>query len=156
MYGLLFHNRHCKVISLDDADSLYTNMTILGLLRSALWGTGEARTVTYPSSQLVGLPSSFEFDSRIIFTANTISKRNEAFNAVLSRVDVFELTATNNEVTELMRGMATKGHGSLTPSLCSEVVEFIAKAGGSRQLSLRLFDSAMKKVMDAVNGGAAD
>jgi hypothetical protein len=156
LYGLLFHNRQGKVIWLDDADSLYTNMAILGLLRSALWGTGEARTVTYLSSQLEGLPSSFEFDSSIIFTANTIPKRNEAFKAVLSRVDVFELTATNEEVLEVMRVMATKGHGVLSPSLCRDVVEFIAKAGGSRQLSLRLFDSAMKKVEYAVNGGAAD
>lgn len=156
LYGLLFHNRQGKVIWLDDADSLYTNMAILGLLRSALWGTGETRTVTYLSSQLEGLPSSFEFDSRIIFTANSIPKRNEAFKAVLSRVDVYELAATNDEVLEVMRGMAAKGHGTLAPALCCEVVEFIAKAGGNRQLSLRLFDSAMKKVEYAVSGGTAD
>lgn len=156
LYALLHQNRSGKVIWLDDADSLYSNMAILGLLRSALWGTSEGRVVTYLSSQLEGLPSSFEFDSRIIFTANTIPKRNEAFRAVLSRVDVFELTATNEEVVEVMRVMAARGHGSLTPSLCSEVVEFIAKAGGTRQLSLRLFDSALKKVEYALTTRAAD
>jgi hypothetical protein len=109
LYGLLHHNRSGKVMWLDDADSLYANMAILGLLRSALWGTGEGRVVTYLSSQLEGLPSSFEFDSRIDFTANTHPKRNEAFKAVLSRVDVFELTATNEEVVEVMRVMAAKG-----------------------------------------------
>ncbi|MFO0824805.1 MAG: hypothetical protein U0792_17085 [Gemmataceae bacterium] len=31
-YGLLHHNRSGKVIWLDDADSLYANMAILGLL----------------------------------------------------------------------------------------------------------------------------
>jgi hypothetical protein len=80
----MFHNREGKVLWLDDADSLYANMAILGLLRSALWGMGEARTVTYLSSQLEGLPSSFKFDSRIIFTSNSIPKRNGAFKAVLS------------------------------------------------------------------------
>ena len=55
-----------------------------------------------------------------------------------------------------MRGMSAKGHGTLAPALCSEVVEFIAKAGGTRQLSLRMFDSAMKKVEYAVSGGTAD
>ncbi len=156
LYGLMYHNRQDRVIWLDDADGLYTNMTVLGLLRSALWGTDEGRVVTYLSSQLDGLPPSFEFDSRIIFTSNTFPKRNEAFKAVLSRVDVFELTATNAEVLEVMRAMAAKGHGSLTPRQCLEVVSFIEKAGGSRQLSLRLFESAMKKTEYALAGGTAD
>ena len=156
LYGLLFHNRKGKIVWLDDADGLYSNMAVLGLLRSALWGTEEGRTVTYLSSQLEGLPSSFEFDSRIIFTSNTFPKRNEAFRAVLSRVDVFELKATNEEVLEVMRVMAAKGHGSLSPAVCREVVEFIARASGSRQLSLRLFDSAMKKVEYALNSGTAE
>lgn len=156
LYALLHQHREGKVIWLDDADTLYSNMVVLGLLRSALWSTGEGRVVTYLSSQLEGLPPSFEFDSRIVFTANSFPKRNAAFLAVLSRVDVFELTATNGEVLEVMRGMAAKGYGSLSPSVCSDVVEFIARTGGTRQLSLRLFDSAMKKVEYAQGGGTAD
>ena len=38
LYGLLYHHREGQVIWLDDADTLYTNMVVLGLLRSALWG----------------------------------------------------------------------------------------------------------------------
>jgi hypothetical protein len=154
LYGLLYHHRDSKVIWLDDCDTLYTNMSVLGLLRSALWGTDDGRTVTYMSSQLEGLPSSFEFKSRLIFTSNSFPKRNAAFLAVLSRVDVYELTATNDEVLEVMRVMAAKGYGSLSPSVCGEVVDFIAKSGGTRQLSLRLFESAMKKVEYAVSGAA--
>jgi hypothetical protein len=156
LYGLLHHNRDGKVIWLDDADTLYQNMVVLGLLRSALWGTDDVRTVTYLSSQLEGLPSSFEFNSRLVFTSNTFPRKNAAFLAVLSRVDVFELTATNDEVLEVMRVMASKGYGSLSPALCGEVIEFVAKSGGTRQLSLRLFDSAMKKVEYALDGGTAD
>ncbi len=131
-------------------------MVVLGLLRSALWGTDDGRTVTYLSSQLEGLPSSFEFNSRLVFTSNTFPRKNAAFLAVLSRVDVFELTANNEDVLAQMRVMAEKGYGTLSPSVCAEVVEFIAKSGGTRQLSLRLFASAMKKVEYAMTGDTAD
>src|SRR5690606_39877475 len=63
----------------------------------ALWGQGQ-RIITYGSSQLPKeLPPSFEFSSRVIFAANVIPK-NDAFKAVLSRCDQFELSASNEEV----------------------------------------------------------
>src|SRR5215469_12082953 len=122
-------------------------MAVLGLLRSALWGQAEGRIVTYTSTQLEELPNRFVCGGRIIFCANTFPRRNEAFKAVLSRVDCFELTASNEEILELMRAMAAKGYGSLTSDQCQEVVHFIAKAGGTRQLSMRLYEPSMKKVV---------
>ena len=107
---------------------------------------GEGRVVTYTSTQLAGLPGRFEFHSRIVFTANSYPRRNEAFRVVLSRVDVLELTATNDEVLELMEVMARRGFAGLSPAMCREVVEFIRKAGGSRQLSMRLNEPSMRKV----------
>jgi hypothetical protein len=41
LYAALFHNRADAVIWLDDADSIYTSMPVLGLLRSAV-GPGRA------------------------------------------------------------------------------------------------------------------
>lgn len=153
LYTTMFHHRKDAVIWMDDADACYTNLPILGLLRSALWGQGE-RVVTYTSSQLQGVPSSFPFTSRVICTANVVPKRNEPFRAVLSRVDVFELTASNDDVLELMRAMAAKGFNDVTPATCREVVEFVARAGGSRPLSVRLFESSMRKVEYALQTGA--
>lgn len=152
LYSTMYQNRKDAVLWLDDADAVYVNLPILGLLRSALWGQG-ARTVTYTSSQLQDLPSSFEFTSRIICTANVVPKRNEPFRAVLSRVDVFELAASNEDVLELMRSMAEKGYSKLPPATCREVVDFIGRAGGSRQLSVRLFESSMRKVEYATGTG---
>lgn len=148
LYTTLFHHRKDAVLWLDDADSIFPNMAILGLLRSALWGQGE-RTVTYTSSQLQGVPASFTFDSRIIFCSNVIPRRNEAFRAMLSRVDVYEITATNAEIIEQMKAWAAKGFGTLSPGRCLDVVAFIEKAGGSRQLSLRLYEPSMRKVIYA-------
>ena len=146
LYVALFHNRVDACIWLDDCDSIYQNMAVLGLLRSALWGQKEGRVVTYTSTQLANVPNRFVFEGQIIFCANTFPKRNEAFKAVLSRVDVFELSATNEEVLELMRTMALNGFNKLSPKRCLQVVEFIAKAGGTRQLSMRLYEPSMKKV----------
>lgn len=154
LYIAMFRNRKDAVLWMDDADSCYTSLPILGLLRSALWGQGE-RIVTYTStsSQLQGVPSSFPFTSSVICTANVIPRRSEPFRAVLSRVDVFELTATNEDVVELMRSMAAKGFNKLPPATCGEVVDFIAKAGGSRQLSVRLYESSLRKMEYAVDTG---
>ena len=77
LYATLFHHRTGKVIWLDDCDGLYHDLKILGILRSALWGQN-GRVITYSSSQLGDLPSSFEFESRLIMTANTIPKKNHA------------------------------------------------------------------------------
>ena len=41
-------------------------------------------------SQLDDLPGSFMFESRLVFCANVIPRRNDAFKAVLSRCDIFE------------------------------------------------------------------
>jgi len=152
LYRLLFVHRKNRVIWLDDSDSIFTNLNILGLLRSALWGQGE-RLVTYASSQLDDLPSQFVFDSRIVICGNVLPRKNPAFNAVLSRIDVFHLSATNEEIIEQMRLLAVKGYHALTPEQCGEVVEFISESGGTRQLSMRLYEPSLKKVEYALRTG---
>jgi hypothetical protein len=149
LFQKLYDNRNGRIIFLDDADSAYSNMAILGLLRSALWGQGR-RIVTYSSTQLPdNLPSSFEFAGRIIFCANKIPQKNEAFKAVLSRVDTFHLTATNDELIELMRSLAQTGYQSLSSDQCYEVVDFIEDYAATTQLSMRLYEPSLKKVLYA-------
>ena len=107
LYATLFQYREDQVIFLDDVDSIFGSMAHLGLLRSALWGT--PRIVTYGSSQLPSdLPPRFETTSRFIFAANVIPQKNDAFKAVLSRCDIFELSASNEEVLELMRCISSR------------------------------------------------
>ena len=98
-------------------------MSHLGLLRSALWG--DPRIVTYGSSQLDDFPGSFIFESRLIFSGNVIPTRNDAFKAVLSRCDIFQLDATQEEIVDLMRRVLRHGYETLTPEDCQEVVDFI-------------------------------
>ncbi|WP_145108823.1 hypothetical protein [Gimesia panareensis] len=129
---------------------MYSSMPHLGLLRSALWGN--PRIVTYNSSQLSNLPSSFEFTSRVIFAANVIPK-NDAFKAVLSRCDQFELSATNGEVIEMMRNLSSQGFHGVTPEECESVIDYIDANAEDRQLSLRLLGPSLRKLKYARDEG---
>lgn len=152
LYTTLFRFRGEEVIFFDDCDSMYSSMPHLGLLRSCLWGS--PRTVCYGSSQLPdGLPSSFETTARFIFAANVVPRRNDAFKAVLSRCDIFELSATNLEVTDLMRSVSANGFHNLTPEDCGMVIDFIAENADDRQLSMRLLGPSLKKLLYARGEG---
>ena len=114
--------------------------------KTALWGF--PRVVTYGSSQLPNdLPPSFETTARFIFAANVIPKKNDAFKAVLSRCDIFELSATNEEVVEMMRAVAANGFHRLSPEDCRMVIDFIAENSDDRQLSLRLLGPSLRKLL---------
>lgn len=152
LFGVLYQHRDEAVVFFDDCDSMYSSMAHLGLLRSALWGS--PRIVTYGSSQLPSdLPPSFEFTSRCIFAANVIPSKNDAFKAVLSRCDIFELSATNDEIIDLMRSVSAKGFYGVTPDDCSMVIDFIAENSEDRQLSMRLLGPSLRKLQYARTEG---
>jgi hypothetical protein len=150
LYGILYQHRDDDVIVFDDVDSMFGSMSHLGLLRSALWGS--PRIVTYNSSQLRDLPSKYEFSSRIVFAANVIPK-NDAFKAVLSRCDIFELSATNEEVIDLMRSVSVSGFNGITPHECQTIISFIAENSEDRQLSMRLLGPSIRKFQYAKTEG---
>ncbi len=151
LYATFYHNRSGKVVFFDDVDSIFGSMSHLGLLRAALWG--DPRIVTYGSSQLDDLPGSFIFENRIIFSGNVIPRRNDAFKAVLSRCDIFQLDATQEEVIDLMRSVASAGYETLTPDDCQDVVSFIEQNGDDRAISLRLLEPSFRKVIYARSEG---
>ena len=147
LYRTLFQNQHDEILYLDDMDGIFSNLQILGILRSALWGGKGHRLITYGSTQLPDdLPPWFPFSSGIIFSSNTIPRKNKAFEALLSRVDVFQLEATNEEVIEQMRHLATQGYGMLSPAQCHEVIDFIDSYAGTRRLSMRLYEPSLAKL----------
>jgi hypothetical protein len=148
LYSTLYQYKEEQTIFFDDVDSMFSSMAHLGLLRSALWGT--PRVVTYGSSQLPSeLPPRFETTSRFIFAANVIPKKNDAFKAVLSRCDIFELSATNEEVLELMRCISAKGFRDLTPEDCQMVIDYIGENSDDRQISVRLLAPSLRKLQYA-------
>ena len=152
LYSTLFLYKDETVLFFDDIDGSFSSMAHLGLWRSCLWG--QPRIVTYNSSQLPSdLPPSFEFSSRCIFAANVIPKRNDAFKAMLSRCDVFELSATNEEVVDLMRSVSAQGFRGLTPDDCNMVIDFMAENSEGRELSMRLLGPSLRKLQYARANG---
>jgi hypothetical protein len=152
LYGMLFLYRDEQVIFFDDVDSIFSSMPHLGLLRSALWG--HPRIITYGSSQLPSnLPPQFEFTSRCIFSANVIPGKNDAFKAVLSRCDIFELAATNEEVLDLMRCVSAAGFHNISSEDCSMVIDYIADNAEDHQLSMRLLTPSLRKLQYARSEG---
>ncbi len=148
MYTTLYEHPK-SVVFLDDCDAMFRILPALGILRSALWeGEKGSRLVNYNSSALK-IPSSFRFEGRVVFAVNTQPTRNHAFNAVLSRVDQFELSASNEEVLEMMRRLAAQGFEGLTPIECQEVVDFVSEFSATRELSLRLLEPSFRKVIYA-------
>ena len=53
--------------------------------------------------------------------------KNDAFKAVLSRCDIYELSATNEEVLDLMRSVSAKGFHGLSVEDCAMVIDFIRR-----------------------------
>lgn len=147
LYGILYQYKDDAVLFFDDVDSMFSSMAHLGLLRSALWGN--PRIVTYGSSQLKDLPPRFDFSSRCIFAANVIPSKNAAFSAVLSRCDIFELSATNGEVLDLMRCVAANGYRGITPDQASMIIDFIGDHCQDREISMRLLGPSLRKYMYA-------
>ncbi len=147
LFSTLYKHRDDEIIFFDDVDSMFSSMPHLGLLRSALWGN--PRIVTYNSSQLSDLPSSFEFTSRCIFAVNVIPRKNDAFRAVLTRCDQFELSATNEEVIDLMRSVSANGFNRLSPDDCGMVIDYIEQHSADHQLSMRLLGPSLRKLLYA-------
>lgn len=151
LYTLLWQHRDEEILFFDDVDSMFSSMPHLGLLRSALWGS--PRVVTYSSSQQNGVPQSFETSARFLFAANVVPRKNDAFKAVLSRCDIFELSASNEEVIEMMRSLASNGFHGITADECETVIDYIGEHSEDRQLSLRLLGPSLRKVRYAREAG---
>ncbi len=72
--------------------------------------------------------------------------KSDAFKAVLSRCDQFQLSATNEEVIDLMRSLSVNGFNRLSPEDCSMVIDFIEQHSADHQLSMRLLGPSLRKL----------
>jgi hypothetical protein len=73
--------------------------------------------------------------------------KNDAFKAVLPRVDIFSFDASQEEVSELMRWVASTGFESVSPNDCLEVADFIEPNGDDRAISMRLLEPSFRTVL---------
>lgn len=143
LHQILFQNQQDEIILLDTWE--YWSFEFLQMLLSALHGNHGHRYVAPPPNQfLEDRPTKFFFYSRIIFTASRFP-RSKAFRAILRRIDVFKLEASNEEVLEEMRHLAMQGFGMLSPAECHEVVDVIDTYAATRRLSLDCWTPSLNR-----------
>ena len=87
-YQFLYENKDNKIVILDDTMSFFNNPINIGIVLSSLWGEGK-RIVHYRSSSgKLKVPTSFIFNSKIVWCVNDLPKE---LSAVKSRCFYHEL-----------------------------------------------------------------
>ena len=103
LYKLLYDNRN-GILILDDIETIFSNDYIINLLKAALWVVDKKRQISYKTSShaLDGYDDTFTYNGMIIFLVNTIKgKRDESFNALMSRCLKCEIIYTLTEIKKL-------------------------------------------------------
>lgn len=105
LYVMLYTNKD-KVIVLDDFEGILNSRTGVSILKAALWSADGPRVVHYNStSDKLIVPSSFEFNGRIIFCFNTVGD-NEELKALKSRTLFYELKLGLNDLKKVFLKIA--------------------------------------------------
>src|SRR6056297_1997084 len=128
LYKLLFDNNG-KVLVLDDIETIFQDDRAVNLLKAALWDVDGKRIVTYKSSSVVleDYPDSFVYTGQIIILANEVKgKKDESYNALMSRCLKYELNYTFEEVIKIATSM-TMQSSDLNPSQKTKVVDVIQR-----------------------------
>jgi hypothetical protein len=147
---------------LEDVETLFGDKNALGVLRSALWGqTGDdgfqERLVTW---HIGGHRQEFVFTGGIILVANCPPENVPQMRAIRTRLACLHYQPTTEEVTALMRQIASQGHRHgpyrLSPEECTEVAEEIINHSQrlGRPLDLRLLVNACQDRLQWANGAS--
>jgi len=129
LYRKLYENRNEKIIFFDDTESMLNNKISIVILKQAL-DTGTKRIVSWDSTKTTDIPSSFEFESSVIFCLNAIPS-DLGFQAIISRAVKMNVWFSYNQIIELMEEIAKYPRNingaTLTPSIRNNIVDWIRK-----------------------------
>jgi len=104
-FEFIFQNRK-ELIVLDDLHGIYSSAIGLSILKSILWSNNSKdRVVSYLSTQkkLGDIPSSFNFEGKIIFIVNKINAKSIDTQAVKSRCLYFEMNLNYSEFCQKLK-----------------------------------------------------
>ena len=148
LYSILFQHRGRAVIFLDDVDSMFRSMAAPGSAAVVPVGPSEGGDLRVePIAQ--GFAARIRVHQQVHFRGQRDPRKNDAFKAVLSRCDIFELSATNEEVLDLMRCVVVAGFPGRDTDDCTMVIDFIAENSEDHQLSMRLLGPSLRKLQYA-------
>lgn len=105
-----FYENNGKIIVFDDCDAFLKDKKAINILKGAL-DTGDKRIISWLISSKSGnLPTSFEFNGRVIFISNLALE--EIDSNLRTRITLYELKLSNIDVLRRM--------GSLWETICKE------------------------------------
>jgi hypothetical protein len=143
---------------IEDAEEVTRSPVSLGVLRSATWGSCQAREggvkrlITWRAH---GTGREAVFDGGIVLISNRSLGDLPEMRALATRVPTLELKVTDDEIAALMRSVALKGYRSgdtvLGPEESLEVAEFVVRESAQlkRPLDMRLLINAFADRLQA-------
>jgi hypothetical protein len=153
---------------IDDCEQLFSEKSALTLLRSALGGERvkgrRERRVSYSVSGSRARVLEHYFFGAIIFPSNRpLTDERPEIRAVMSRIPCVGHAPPEHEVRALMRHVARQGHtgeaGSMSPSECVEVIEYVIQLASELKchLDLRWIEHSYGHYLTQLaSGGAVD
>ena len=140
---------------LDDVESVFRYTQAVEILRAALASQGRVvhdkdyRLVRWASWNRPS-PDEFIFTGRVIGLGNLPFPDGPAQDALRSRLSYIHFVVSDEEIIEMMRKLALRGHkstlGFVDPAECSEVAEFVIGEflALSRPLDMRAYFKALE------------
>ncbi len=146
---------------LEDCERITLDRDAQGVLRSAMWSRpGRPREVTWTTAK--DGEARFEFKGGLIMTSNRPLSDLPELHALATRIEVFRMAATSEQLAALMRRVAASGHlGArglpITPEGCLEVTEHLLAEchARGRALDLRLQQKAFATYLQWESGSAS-
>jgi hypothetical protein len=146
----------------EDCETLFSDKTAEGVLRSALWGQAgddghQERLVSWGTAPK---RQEFIFTGGIIMVMNCRLANTPQLRAVTTRIPCLEYRATDEELAALMRDIASRGYRfgkyRLTPEEAGPVVEEIISRSSrvQRGLDLRLLTNTFADYLQWRNGSS--
>jgi hypothetical protein len=144
-FELLRDHPKCTHV-IEDAEGIFQDKGILGILRSSTWGpevqTGYRERMV--SWVVAGQPQQVIFEGGIILVMNKVPAQSAEWRAIATRFTVLEFKPTDEEIAAFARHIAKQGytHESffLSPEDCLDVVEQVVSRSKAlnRGLDLRV------------------
>lgn len=151
----LLHRSPDALHVLDDVESVFRYTQAVEILRSALASQGHVvhgkdyRMIRWASWNRP-TPDDFVFTGRVIGLGNLPFPDGPAQDALRSRMHYIHFVVSDEEIIEMMRNLALRGHkstwGFVDPEECSKVAEFVISEflALSRPLDMRTYYKALE------------
>jgi hypothetical protein len=148
IYSLLFKYKK-NIILFDDSDGALADQDSRNLIKAAT-DTKKIRKLAWTKSGSISdsdglIPSSFNFEGRIIFISNLPLDKLDPDKSIRTRAFVIVINPSNAEMVDYMSSilMDIKVEGNLSPKQRQQVLAVVREVGTTNDISLRTLVRAL-------------